>query len=208
MEPLISQPQLTNRLRLSSIDNEQAQLVIANASGMVRGIARQEFSFVAQETVLLVGGERVLRLPQRPVVVDGANPLTVVEVGDFGEPDQPVTENVDYLRVGAELTRGYPSWFASRLQGWPYFRQLGVWSPRVRVTYSHGYPTIPDELVSITLDVAQALYSNPSALRSLSIGSYSETYATELLGTATVEALRARLSAVGARRSAFSIHQT
>jgi len=184
-----------------------AQLALDNASGMMRQLARQQFDFVSQETVDLAGGGRVLTLPQRPAVVDGSNPLTVVEVGEFGGIDLTLVEDRDFSRIGNELTRGYPWWWndGQRLMGYPRSRALGVWAPKVRVTYSHGYTTMADDLVALCLDVAQALYSNPDGLRSVTLDDYSETRATELLGAGSVDAIKARLGATGRRRGSFSI---
>jgi hypothetical protein len=200
--------QLASRIQ-SDLDTATAQLALDNASGLMRAIARQTFDFVAQETVILTGSGQLLVLPQRPAVVDDANPLTVVEMGDFGAVNITMVETRDFMRVGNELTRGYPYWANnSRLVGWPLRRPLGIWAPRIQVTYSHGYTTYPDDLVGLCLDVAQALYTNPMGLRSMSIDDYSETRATELLGAGTVESIRARLSATGRRRGSFSIINT
>jgi hypothetical protein len=201
---LATPSQLASRVQ-GDVDTASAELALANASGLIRAIARQYFEFVSQETVDLVGNGRILVLPQRPAVVDGPNPLTVVELGDFGIPDATLLEGRDFERLGNELTRGYPSWWAgSRLQGWPG-RPIGLWAPRVRVTYSHGYTTIPDDIVALCLDIAQALFTNPEGLRSMSIDDYSETRASEMLGAATVESIKARLGATGRRRGAFTI---
>lgn len=206
MTSLATAPQLASRVQ-GDVDTATAQLALDNASGLIRAIARQQFDFVSQETVILVGTGQVLTLPQRPIVVDGANPLTVIELGDFGAIDFTLVEGRDFVRVGNELKRGFPYWWTgtSRLMGWPLRRPLGIWAPRVQVTYSHGYTTIPDDLVGLCLDVAQALYTNPQGLRSMTIDDYSETRATELLGVGTVESIRARLGATGRRRGAFSI---
>ncbi|MBN1174006.1 MAG: hypothetical protein JXA67_17670 [Micromonosporaceae bacterium] len=208
MTTLATTVHLADRLHLASaeVDTGTAELALAHGSGLVRSIGRQEFSWVSQETVHLAGGGRVLRLPQRPVVVDGSNPLTVVEVGQFGAPDLPVVEGSDFCRLGAELTRGYP-WYGTgtRLMGWPWARPTGVWAPVVRVTYSHGYATIPDDLVAIVLDVAAVLYDNPTSLRQISLGDYSETKASEVLGAALAESIAVKLGVAGRRRRAFSI---
>lgn len=187
------------------------QDAVTHASGLVRAIARQQFDFVSQETVVLRGGERVLTLPQRPAVVDtGPNPLTVVEVGEFGGIDITMLENRDFSRYGNELTRGYPWWWNStqRLMGYPRTRPLGVWAPKVRVTYSHGYATIPDDIVSLVLDAAAVLYDNPTGLRSFTIDDYTETKAQEVLGAAMVDSIRIKLGIAGRRRRAFSIRTT
>lgn len=206
MASLATPSQLASRLQ-KDVDTASAQLALDHASGLIRAIARQQFDFVSQETIVLKGGERVLTLPQRPLVVDGSNPLAVVELGEFGGIAFTCIEDRDYSRVGNELTRGYPWWWneTSRLMGYPRARPLGVWAMRVRVTYSHGYTTIPDDVVGFTLDAASPLYENPNQLRSVSIDDYSETRAAEVLGAGLVEQIRDKLGAAGRRRRAFSI---
>lgn len=209
MTSLATPSQLASRVQ-GDVDTASAQLALDNASGLIRAVARQQFDFVSQETVTLTGSGQILVLPQRPAVVDtGSNPLTVVELGDFGAINFTLVEGRDFVRVGNELTRGYPFWSnSSRLMGWPLRRPLGIWAPRVQVTYSHGYTVIPDDLVKLCLDAAQALYNNPDGLRSMSIDDYSETRATELLGAATVSSIKAVLGATGRRRGSFSIVNT
>lgn len=207
MTALVTTLQLASRLQ-KDLDASSAQEAVDKASGLVRAIAGQQFDFVSQETVTLVGGERVLRLPQRPLVVDtGPNLLTVVELGEFGGINTPMVEDRDYSRVGNELTRGYPWWWnnTQRLMGYPQTRPLGVWAPRVQVTYSHGYVTIPEDVQGFALDVAVQLYDNPTSLRSVTIDDYTETKAAEVLGAALVQSIRDKLAIAGRVRRAFSI---
>lgn len=209
MDLLATVAQLTHRLR-QPLDNDEATQALTDASGLVRAIARQTITFVENDTVILVGGDRTLTLPQRPAVVDDTHPLTVIERGVFGGVDLTLVEHRDFERVGNVLTRGYP-WYwnnSSRLMGWPYNRPLGVWGPRVEVTYSHGYQTVPDDIVAIVLDVAQVLWSNPDGLRAKTVGGYSETYAVETLGQDLVTSIRTKLHVTGRRRGAFSVRQT
>jgi hypothetical protein len=211
MTALATPSQLASRLQMD-VDTSSAQDAVDQATGFVRSIGRQWYAFVSQETVVLRGDERVLTLPERPLVVDaGPNLLTVVEVGEFGGTDIAMVEDRDYSRVGNELTRGYPWWWATtsqRLMGYPRARPLGVWAPRVRVTYSHGYATVPADVVSIVLDVAAVLYDNPTAKRAFQIDDYSETKASELLGAAMVQMVADKLGVAGRRRRAFSIRTT
>lgn len=204
MDDLATQDDLQVRLGVE-LDPVQATRALTHASALVRRVGRQDYSFVSQETVILAGGERVLTLPQRPVVIDSTNPLTVVELGDFGDIDVIMVETQDFRRIGNELTRGYPLWNTTRLMGWPWNRHLGVWAPRVQVTYSHGDQIIPDDLISLVVDVAQLMYTNPTGLRQFTTPEYSETYATEILGKGTVAGIRAQLAGTGRRRGAFSI---
>lgn len=204
MAALVTLDQLEDRLQTTP-DPGPADRAITDATGLVRAISRQDITFVSQETVILGGGTRILTLPQRPLVLDDQNPLTVIELGEYGGANLTVAENVDYTRLGNELTRGWPWFRPPRLQGWPWLRNYGVWAYHVQVTYSHGYTVVPDDIAAIVLDVAQALYTNPSGLRSWQVPEYTETYATELLGAATVDSIRKRLAMTGRKRTTHSI---
>lgn len=205
MASLATVEQLEKRLQRQVDDVVTAQQNLDHASGLVRAIGRQPFSFVSQETVELPGNVQTLTIPGGPMVVDGSNPLTVVEVGEFGSLDFTAIEGRDFSRLGNELRRGHPFWLNTRFQGWPYNYPMGVWAPKVRVTRSHGSAVVAEDVVSVVLDVAQALQTNPDGLRAVTIGDYSETRATELLGAAVVESIRSRLMTLGRKRTTFSV---
>ncbi|MDX2749649.1 hypothetical protein PV413_03215 [Streptomyces scabiei] len=180
------------------------QLALRWASGRVRRYVRQDITLVEDDTIDLPGGERVLKLPQRPLVVDEEHPLTVVELAEPGGVEVIAVENRDYTRLGSELTRSQSYYALTRIAGWPYQRQLGVWAPRVRVTYSHGDAEIPDDIVEIVVDLAKMNLANPENLRSVAIDDYSRTFAAETIGGARLtrahkEDLRPY------RRAAFSV---
>ena len=167
-----------------SVDSTQADLALRRASARVRRYTMQDITFVADDTIVLPGGDRVLRLPQYPLVVDDDHPLTVVEVADFSGIEWNAIEDRDYSRLGNELTRGYPWQAPTRLMGWPWNRAQGVWAPKVRVTYSHGYAEVPDDILDVVLDLATMNMSNPENLRSVAIDDYSRTFASETIGGA------------------------
>jgi hypothetical protein len=182
----------------------QLEMALRRASARVRRYTRQDITFVIGDTIDLPGGERVLRLPQYPLVVDSGNPLTVVEVADFSGIEWTALEDRDYSRLGNELTRGYPWQAPTRLMGWPYNRAQGVWAPKVRVTYSHGYTEVPDDIMDVVLDLATMNLANPENLRQVSIDDYQRTYASETIGSASLT--RAHKEALRPfRRSAFSV---
>ncbi|MGI5161395.1 hypothetical protein [Microbispora sp. CA-102843] len=185
----------------------QAALALRRASARVRSYTRQTITLVTGDTMEVAGGDRVLRVPQRPLVVDEAHPLTVVELGEFGAPEMTLVEDRDYTRLGNELTRGYPYNPSTRLMGWPWNRVRGVWAPRVRLTYSHGYAEVPEDIVDIVLGLATLNISNPENLRTEQIDDYSRTFARETVGNASLTAddkdvLRSY------RGGAFSVRQT
>ncbi|MFE9949293.1 hypothetical protein ACFYRJ_17380 [Streptomyces sp. NPDC005531] len=182
----------------------QLEMALRRASARVRRYTRQDITFATGDTITLPGGERVLRLPQYPLVVDEGNPLTVVEAADFSGIEWEALENRDYSRLGNELTRGYPWQAPTRLMGFPWNRAQGVWAPKVRVTYSHGYAEVPDDIVDVVLDLATMNLANPENLRQVSIDDYQRTFASETIGSASLtkshkEALRSY------RRPAFSV---
>lgn len=184
--------------------DEALEMALRRASARVRRYTRQDITFVSGETLDLPGGERVLRLPQYPLVVDGANPLTVVELADFSSIEWTALENRDYTRLGNELIRGYPWQAPTRLMGWPWNRAQGIWAPKVRVTYSHGYTDIPDDIVDVVVDLAVMNLTNPGNLREVAIDDYRQVYASETIGGARLSREhQAELRAY--RRPAFSV---
>ncbi|MFJ5973516.1 hypothetical protein [Streptomyces sp. NPDC093060] len=161
-------------------------LALRRASARVRRYTRQDITFVENDTITLPGGGKVLWLPQYPLVVDGAHPLTVVEIADFSGVEWDAIENRDYSRIGNELTRGYPWQAPTRLMGWPWNRAQGVWAPKIRVTYSHGYAEVPEDIVDVVLDLATMNLANPENLRQISIDDYQRTFASETIGSAAL----------------------
>jgi hypothetical protein len=82
-----------------------------------------------------------------------------------------------------------------------------VWAPKVRVTYSHGYEEVPDDIVDVVLDLATMNLSNPGNLREVAIDDYRQVFASETIGGARLsrshkEDLRPY------RRAAFSVVQS
>lgn len=185
--PLVTQDDLEAALQ-RTLDPGQAAMAIRRASARVRKYCRQQFTLVENETITLPGGSRVLRIPQRPILVDDAHPLTVIELFGISNEEYAALEGRDFTRIGTELTRGEQWWAPTRLMGWPWLRPQGIWAQRVRVTYSHGYSEVPDDVVDVVLDLAQMNMTNPQGLRSESIDDYSRTFASETIGGALLTA--------------------
>jgi hypothetical protein len=179
--PLATQADLEAALQ-RTLDPAQAAMALRRASARVRKYTRQDITLVENETVTLPGNGRVLRLPQRPLVLDDAHPLTVVELFGITNQEYTALEGRDFTRIGTELTRGEAWWAPTRLMGFPWLRPQGVWAQRVQVTYSHGYAEIPDDIVDVVLDLASMAMTNPQGLRSESIDDYSRTFAAETIG--------------------------
>lgn len=191
----------------SGTSTAQALLVLRLASGAIRRETKQTITFVENETVVLEGGGQVLKLPQRPLFVDATHPLTVLEIPDGTGIEVPAVENRDYIRQGSELQRGQPLYQLNRYMGWPQSRPLGIWADRVKVTYSHGFQEVPDELVGICLDLASATLANPRRLRSESAGQTAVTYTVETFGTGSLTSDHRRILR-DFKRGAFSVRQS
>lgn len=186
LPPLATEYELRDSLPGVTIPTSSALLALRIASRRIRKFTGQTFTFVENDTVTLLGGGQVLRLPQRPLFVDATHPLTVLEIPDGTGTEVPVVENRDFIVSGNELKRGSPLYAPTRTMGWPFNWPLGVWADRVKVTYSHGEEEIPDDIVGVCLDLAAATLSNPRRLRSESAGSTSVTYTVETFGTGSL----------------------
>lgn len=179
-------PDLEAYAQRGTLDADAAEIALRVASAAVRRYTRQTITFVANETVVLAGGERVLKLPQRPLIVDASHPLTVVEIPDGSGIELPAVEERDFIRQGSELHRGNPLYTTTRTMGWPFSQPLGIWADRVRVTYSHGFEEVPDDIVGVCLDLASATLANPNRFRSETVGGESITHTVETFGTGSL----------------------
>jgi hypothetical protein len=190
------------------MDETVAQAAVDQAAGWVRGVSGQAFDLIENDVVELEGGDRVLTLPQRPVVVDSTHSLTVDALALSGAAT-PMVEGEAWYRQGQRLIRPpasrYTAGWSQRFAGGGPLEPLacpGVWPPRVRVTYSHGFQTaddVPAVLTAIVLDVATVLASNPQGLRAEQVGGITLTYATESLQApeAIAGSIAKKLAAVG-----------
>ncbi|MFI9332007.1 hypothetical protein ACIGZJ_31250 [Kitasatospora sp. NPDC052868] len=185
LPPLATQTDLEDALQ-RTLDPTQAAAALRRASAKVRGYCRQELTFHAQDTIEIPGGTRHLLVPQRPLVVDADNPLTITELAGTAGIELPCLEGRDYTRLGPKLTRAEAYWQPTRLMGWPRTHPQGIWADRIRLTYSHGYTTVPDDILDIVVDLATMTMTNPQGLRSESIDDYSRTFASETIGAGTL----------------------
>lgn len=187
LDPLATAADLAVRLRTTfvsgSVDELAATAFLTDASALVRAATGQRISPVETDTVSLSGGDLVLNLPQRPVIVGQGHPLTVTEFDGYGSAYVTLVEDRDYIRHGHQLIRAsWPDGFISP-DGAQHRGTGGVWAEKVQVTYSHGLATVPAEIKAVVVGMAMRAFLNPAALRSRTIGDYSETFATETVGS-------------------------
>jgi hypothetical protein len=188
---LATPSQLRARLQNPGLSDETAAQVIGDAASLVRAVAGQSFDFVANDTVELAGNGYDLILPQRPLVVDVDHPVTVSErrYGTIYSPT--LLEGYTYRRIGGVLRR--------------YYRP---WADTVRVTYSHGFTSVPDWLTSLVLDAASMYATNPQGLRQETVGGITQVWARESITNASdtiAELVKGRLKLLGWWNDAFMI---
>ncbi|QDY79790.1 hypothetical protein [Streptomyces qinzhouensis] len=143
-----------------------APLVLDTASAIVRSEARQRFTR-GTTMVALVARERVITLPQRPVL------------------------GVELVRVAGRVLR--TDEYRVIPGGVLVLVPLGHLSS-VAVTYRHGYAETPGDVRAIVLTLAARVLNNPGDLRQESVGSVSVTYAAESIGASLAAIERDQLA--------------
>lgn len=145
---------------------------LAEASETIRNYCRQQLDLVEDDEITLdCSGGYKLFLPELPVV----EVVSVVEDGETltADDDYKLGQHGILHRVG---------------QDWASGIQV------ITVTYSHGYSTIPDDIVAVCVRVASRAYqaglrSAESAgvpgVASKSLGDFSVTYSSETGGGAS-----------------------
>lgn len=161
---LATLPQLEDHLGQSfdAPTEIRALQALENASSIVQTYTGQDFTEATTSETFIYGVDRVLRLSQRPVTA-----VTSV--------------TVDGIPWSADL------WdFTS--DGWIYEpggiigRWFGSWrGASVTVTYTHGYTTVPADVVGTVLGLSARILDNPTALGRESIGTSSQDYAPQEL---------------------------
>jgi hypothetical protein len=188
MDPLADVAELRAWLQDPNFDGGTAAVVLAAASGTVRGQTGQDFSLVTGDTVVLDGSEDDwLYLPQRPV--------TAVSAVDINGAALPVG---GWTLSGSRIYR-YNGWNHAMVLA--SSNSYGRAPTLITITYDHGYATIPDDVKAATLAVAADIAGNPAGLIAETIDDYTWRRSETPEGTATQMLLAAvvRRYGVGAR---------
>lgn len=167
--------------RASDLDNDEVTLIenlLGQASARVRNHCRQMLSLVTDDAVEIAGTwAHVLELPERPIV-----DVTAVSVNGFAVSTNDFSLTTTGIRWGGasadyDHDHNYPA------ESWPPGAAGGQrrnWAGPdavVAVTYSHGFATIPDDVIGVVVNLVDAALNAPErATQRLAIGSYSETF--------------------------------
>lgn len=159
---------------LTDVEAARADALLADASALIRGYTRQDFTAATDDVVVLRPVGSHLRLPQRPVT---AVTSVVALSGTDTIPDWAVPPGC-WQWDGVDL-----------VEVWPPDRSVWVSLPEVaydpagpdtyRVTYSHGYAEVPADVVAVCCRMVLAVLLAPTMVDSLvqeRIGQYSYGY--------------------------------
>lgn len=153
---------------LTGAEADRAEVLLDDASALVRGYTRQEFTAATTAEVLPVVADRVV-LPQRPVtavasvkalVDQGDGTHTKIRIPFSWDGLDQVTWDLTVVINAPEILREQPT-------------------SSVEVTYTHGYPQAPADIVATVCVLAARQLTAPATagLRSVTVGGYSESYA-------------------------------
>lgn len=151
---------------LDAGETDRASLLLDVASATIQTHTGQTLELVTDDVADLRGTwERVLTLPERPVV-------SVASVVLDGET---LTVDDDFVVVGDQLRR--PGFQTLSPQS-DFYPKSGWGGPDVvvRVTYTHGFAVIPDDVKGVCLSLAARLWSGSAGLAMEVLGSYTVQY--------------------------------
>lgn len=176
MEPLAYPPDLANRLGVgftTDAETYRAEALLADASAKVRNYTRQTITRVLDDTVYLEAtDDQWLYFPERPVVS-----VSSIVVGGA-----PLSPELYYFQSDALY----------RYDGWSgrFYGSTGVWNQpdTIQVTYTHGWDSVPDDIVMVVCKLAQASWTNPQGFRSFTQGDMAATLDASTVGAGHLDA--------------------
>ena len=173
MAALATPAQLAAFMQQPLADSDASALLMLDiASGMVRDYLQLTLDFVTNDVALIdpLNGQYAL-LPETPV-------LTVSLLETFDGTVWTTAAPANYTvskRLG--MIAAVPS---TGVQ-WPYAPE--TW----RVTYTHGFATVPMSIVGAVLGAAARAYASPAGVDSERIGGYQVKYGMEAAGFSAIE---------------------
>lgn len=142
------------------------------ASDTVRDYLQQRLDYVSDDVAVLDPAPgRVVFLPETPVTA-------VSKVETFTSSGWTTADPGSYV---VSLAAAMVAAAAGSTVRWP--STPGSW----RVTYSHGYNTLPASLKSVVLGVAGRAYTTEVGVDNERVGGYSVKYAVEAAGFSPLE---------------------
>jgi hypothetical protein len=161
LEPLATVGDLEDRLGKSITNQAQAEAWMRDASALIRRYTRQQFTRVENDVVVLRVDRQSVFLPQRPA----DKPTNIV----YADGQGVVSVSAWWFNGLDQVDFTPPAWL---LNG-PAFNHLRR-PTTVQITYSHGYATIPDDIISITCSVVGRVAAAPGIMPGLRQGALDD----------------------------------
>lgn len=172
MAPLATVEDLEARLgrELTPEEAARANALLTDASALIRGWTRQDFTLTLGDVITLRPVGTVVRLPQRPVQAVTA---VVAVGGSEAIPDVPLPvgswtwDGIDKVDIWPPDT----SWLLSLPESW-----ADGGTDTYRVTYDHGYAEVPADVVAVVCAMVLRTLLAPSPVAGMvseRIGQYN-----------------------------------
>lgn len=171
--PLATPAQLAAFLGTTIAANDPTALLMLDiASDMVRDYLQQQITRTTETVIIDPGVGSYVLLPEMPV-----NSVSLVET----TVDGTTWTTAATTGYNVSLTQGVIVAISGYSTTWP--TGPGSW----RVTYDHGYGTIPNSIIGAALGVAGRAYVSELGIDSERIGGYQVKYAMESDGFSSLE---------------------
>lgn len=168
---------------LTTEEQNRALALLEDASALVRGWTRQDFTRTDHETVVVRAQLGEIRLPQRPVL----DVTELVAIGAGGAPDLPVA---GWQWDGTDIIRVFPDSPVINLPELWYEEDVYAYPGTYRVTYSHGATAVPPDVAAVVARMALRTLTAPTMAGGVTgetVGPYS--YRTDGSGVGTAVAM-------------------
>jgi hypothetical protein len=173
LPPLATPEDIVARLgrNLNQVEIARVDSLLRDGSAIIRRYCREDFAWYDNDVITIKSDKGVIKIPHRPIE-------SIAEVvalsGMTGIPDIPVTwyifDGIDQITIPGPAYSGIINlpeiWYDSSY--W-----LGT---SFRVTDSHGYHSVPDDVMAVLCTAIISELSTPTmsaTLASESIGAYS-----------------------------------
>ncbi|GGV54191.1 hypothetical protein [Streptomyces spectabilis] len=157
---------------------------LATTDQLAAWMQRERDELPEGAALVLDVASRIVRTEARQNFTRGTSSATLYpREGWAALPQRPVI-SVQEVRRGGQLVPP-DRWQLVRDR----VRVLGG-DQAVTVTYTHGYASVPADVLAVVLTLASRVLTNPSDLRQESVGSVSVTYSAETIGASLAPADR------------------
>jgi hypothetical protein len=188
LTPLCSSTDISTRLgrALSPAETTRVPALIGDATSQIVRHCRKDFQWHPNDVLQIPGDGSTIKLPYRPVV----SVSSVVAISGRADiPNIPVTwwvfDGVDEISIAESTASGV----INLPEAWYDF---GAFPGTYQVTYSHGYQTVPDEVVMVAANAVIGVLLAPTMAAGVigeTVGAYS--YRMERSGGGLAVALNA-----------------